>query len=189
MPVGMHRPQPSKWKSVLPFLLVLIIVPLLGWGASQLLTSRGVVSQESGASSVQSGSEQSGSQEGTPADEGEQSGPATTTPTTEPAPTPTPSESETPAAEVDYNVAISVLNGTGTQGFAASQSSLLNEAGFAGTSAANADNWQAASSTVYYSDPALEASAQEIARVLGIGAVATTDAADLGSADVVVLLR
>ncbi|MDN5963907.1 MAG: LytR C-terminal domain-containing protein, partial [Actinomyces sp.] len=141
MPVGMHRPQPSKWKSVLPFLLVLVLVPLLGWGASLLLTSRGVVTPESGSSSPsQSGPVQSGDQDGGTTGEEDQSGASTPPPAATPTPTPTPSES--PAAEVDHNVVISVLNGTGTQGLAGEKAALLNQAGFAGTSAANADGWE-----------------------------------------------
>ena len=37
MPVGMHRPKPSKWKNVWPFLVILVIVPALGWVAATAL--------------------------------------------------------------------------------------------------------------------------------------------------------
>ena len=37
MPVGMHRPKPSKWKNVWPFLAILVIVPALGWVAATAL--------------------------------------------------------------------------------------------------------------------------------------------------------
>jgi len=190
MPVGMHRPQPSKWKSVLPFLLVLILVPLLGWGASHLLTSRGVDAQESDtAQSAQSGTSQSGT--GTPSASAEpsESQDETSEPEESESSTPEPSESETTAPTVDHGIKISVLNGTGTQGYAAQQAALLNNAGFAGTTAANADGWSTTVSTVYYADPDIQASAEEVARVLGISAVQTTDTSYLSGADVVVILR
>ena len=38
MPVGMHRPKPSKWKNVWPFLAILVIVPALGWAAATALS-------------------------------------------------------------------------------------------------------------------------------------------------------
>lgn len=189
MPIGMHRPQPSRWRSVLPFLAILVIVPLLGWGASQLLTSQGNTSAQSEEQTTQ----QSAAQSGTSSPSGDQATPtesATPEPTAEPT-TPTPEPSATPeeTQAVDYNVAISVLNGTGVNNYAAQISQQLNAAGFPGTTAANNDGWISESSTVYYADPALAATANEIARVLGIGVVDTASDADLGSADVVVLLR
>lgn len=188
MPVGMHRPQPSKWKSVLPFLLVLVLAILLGWGASHFLTSRGVITQESGgATTSQSGPAQSGEATEEPSTEPSQSGEASEEP--EETSSPTPSETESAAPEIDHNVSISVLNGTGTQGYAAQQAALLNEAGFGGTAAANADGWATTVSTVYYADPDLQATAEEVARVLGITSVETTDQADLVGSDVVVVLR
>jgi hypothetical protein len=189
MPVGMHRPQPSRWRSVLPFLVILVVVPLLGWGASHLLTSQGLGGAQSDTSAPTSqpaqSSQSSGGQsssEASPSGTPEPSESATPEETT-PTPTPTPTQS------VDYNVVISVLNGTTVQGYAAEAAAQLNNAGFPGTSAANAGDWASQSSVVYYSDPDLEATANEVARVLGVGAVSTADDADLGGADIIVLLR
>ncbi len=189
MPVGMHRPQPSKWKSVIPFLAILVVVPLLGWGASILLTSRGNDSTSAESDSSPVISSQSSEAQGT-ASEVPQSEAASesATPSESASSTPEASESVSSSA-VDYNVKISVLNGTGTTGYAASEAQKLNTAGFAGTSAANATGWASQSSAVYYSDPDTKSSAEEIARVLDIATVATADDSDLGSADIVVLLR
>jgi len=185
MPVGMHRPQPSRWRSVLPFLAILIIVPLLGWGASQLLTNQG--GNQSDTATVPQSQPSAQSEGTTQSDTGEQSSPSATP---EPTETPTPTETETSEpATVDHNVVIAVLNGTLTQGYAAEVSGQLATAGFPATSAANAQGWAAQVSTVYYADPDLQATAEEIARVVGIGAVETASDADLGGADVVVLLR
>ena len=190
MPVGMHRPQPSKWKSVLPFLLVLLLAIVLGWGASHFLTSRGVITQESGdVQTSQSGPAQSGGASGEPSTEPAQSGEATAEPEETESPEPAPSESETAVPEVDHGVTIAVLIATSTQGYAAQQAALLNEAGFAGTSAGNATGWATTVSSVYYADPDLQPTAEEVARVLGISAVQTTEIGNLGGSDVVVVLR
>ncbi|WP_175957468.1 LytR C-terminal domain-containing protein [Schaalia sp. Marseille-Q2122] len=185
MPVGMHRPQPSRWKNVIPFLVILVAVPVLGWGASQLLTSSSTVTAQSDVPTV---SDQLQSQP--------QSDAMVEAPQSEPAPAPAPepaqdqpqSEPQSQAAQINHNVAITVLNGTDTQGLAASKAGTLNEAGFPGTTAANADGWESQVSTVYYESPQVEATAHEIARILGIDAVAV-NTTDLGNADVVVLLR
>lgn len=195
MPVGMHRPQPSKWKAVIPFLLILVLVPLLGWGANHLLTSRGVVSgSESDTTTSQSAQSTDEGESGTQSGDGssssqEPSESATpdTTPTEESTPDTTPS-TQTSTASVDYNVVISVLNGTGQAGLAAQKTALLNSVGFPGTTAANATGWSTTVSTVYYRDPDLEATAQAIAQTLGISNTAL-NTTDLGSADVVVVLK
>ena len=144
MPIGMHRPQPSRWKNVWPFLVILIVVPALGWAAATFLANR-------------------------------QNGQPVGTVTTEAPPTP------------DHNAAIQVLNGTGTQGLAASNTQKLNAAGYAGTSAANATGWDTQVSTVYYEDPRMEATAKDVAATLGIDNVQRMDG--IGSPDVVVVLR
>lgn len=83
---------------------------------------------------------------------------------------------------------ISVLNGTETPGYAAGKVTILNDAGYAGTSAANADaNWTNTTSTVFYEDPKMEATAKDIASKLGIDTV--RQQSGLGDPDVVIVLR
>ncbi|MDY6213568.1 MAG: LytR C-terminal domain-containing protein [Schaalia hyovaginalis] len=182
MPVGMHRPQASRWKNVWPFLVILVIVPLLAWGASTLLMNRQsgtVVSTPQSvpasrsAQSAQSAQSASSGQSEARVPEETQSSKPTAPEKTEPL--------------IDYNVKISVLNGTGTQGLAAEKVSELAAAGFPGATAANADGWVTQASTVYYEDPALEASAQAIGEALGIANVQVTTG--IGDPDVVVILR
>ena len=142
MPVGMHRPKPSKWKNVWPFLAILVIVPALGWAAATALSRQ-----------------------------------QTTTVNPTPAPITTTSG----------GAVIQVLNGTGTQGYAGQQATILNQAGYAGTSAANADGWATQTSTVYYEDPSMEGTAKDIASKLGIDNV--RQESGLGNPDIVVVLR
>ena len=54
VPVGVHRAQVPAWRSWIPLLAVLIIVPLVAWGAVALLRHGGApsstaTSSESGA--------------------------------------------------------------------------------------------------------------------------------------------
>ena len=146
MPVGMHRPKPSTWKNVWPFLAILVIVP---------------------APSAPSSAAPSAPQSGT-------------------TPSPSPSSSAV-SSQPDHGAVIQVLNGTETQGYAAAQASILNQAGYAGTSAANADGWATQTSAVFYEDPSMEATARDIASKLGISAV--RQQSGLGDPDVVVVLR
>ena len=160
MPVGMHRPKPSKWKNVWPFLAILVIVPALGWAAATALSR-----QQATVSNAPS--------------------PAATAPSAA-APSASPT-SPSASSEPDHGAVIQVLNGTGTQGFAGQQAQILNQAGYAGTSAANADGWTTQTSTVFYEDPRMEGTAKDIAAKLGISNV--RQESGLGDPDIVVILR
>ena len=176
MPVGMHRPKPSKWKNVWPFLAILVIVPALGWAAATALSR-----QQATVSNAPS-----------PA----ASAPSTAAPSASPTadaaapaePTPSASSSSPSASsEPDHGAVIQVLNGTGAQGYASQQAQILNQAGYAGTSAANADGWATQTSAVFYEDPSMEATARDIASKLGIDTV--RQESGLGNPDIVVILR
>ena len=163
----MHRPKPSRWKNVWPFLAILVIVPALGWAAATALSRQQATTPSSSASPSA----------------------APTTDATAPAePTPSASSSSSSAsAEPDHGAVIQVLNGTGTQGYAGQQAQILNQAGYAGTSAANADGWTTQTSTVFYEDPRMEGTAKDIASKLGISSV--RQESGLGDPDIVVILR
>ena len=169
MPVGMHRPKPSTWKNVWPFLAILVIVPALGWAAATALSRQQdtTVKVTPGPTASSSAAAPSAAQSGT-------------------TPSPSPSSSAV-SSQPDHGAVIQVLNGTETQGYAAAQAGILNQAGYAGTSAANADGWATQTSAVFYEDPSMEATARDIASKLGISAV--RQQSGLGDPDVVVVLR
>ena len=179
MPVGMHRPKPSTWKNVWPFLAILVIVPALGWAAATALSPRQdtTVKVAPGPTASSSAAAPAPSAPSSAAPSAPQSG---TTPS------PSPSSSSA-SSQPDHGAVIQVLNGTETQGYAAAQAGILNQAGYAGTSAANADGWTTQTSTVFYEDPSMEATARDIASKLGISAV--RQQSGLGDPDVVVVLR
>lgn len=180
MPVGMHRPKPSKWKNVWPFLAILVIVPALGWAAATALSRQQTttVTVVPGPTATTSAAPPASSEPSSAAPpSANQSGNT---------PSPSPSSSSA-SSQPDHGAAIQVLNGTETQGYAAAQAGILNQAGYAGTSAANADGWTTQTSTVFYEDPRMEATARDIASKLGISAV--RQQSGLGDPDVVVVLR
>ncbi|WP_158865309.1 LytR C-terminal domain-containing protein [Leifsonia sp. AG29] len=72
-------------------------------------------------------------------------------------PTPTPTPTIVPT--VDPSLTVNVLNGTTTEGLAASASAKLKAAGWKVGALANADQTNIAKTTVYYSDPAKQAAA------------------------------
>lgn len=190
MPVGMHRPEPSRWRNVIPFLVILVAVPLLAWSFSNLLISSTPTASQSGSDatiSAQSDAVQSAPQSGAVPE------PA---PAPEPAPEPEPqpsadhaqSEPESLAAQVNHNASIAVLNGTGIDGLAGRKVEELQAAGFPGASAANADGWITEVSTIYYRDPQVEVTAREIGRMLGVENFKADPELD-SNADIVVVLK
>lgn len=181
MPVGMHRPEPSRWKNVIPFLVILIAVPVLAWSLSQFLTASHETAQSVAASNTVSRPQSDVMQSAASAPEAPQSTPADA-PASEPAP------EHVHGAEINYNVLVEVLNGTGVQGLAAEKVAALNGAGFPGATAANAQGWLTEVSTVYYGDPQVEGSAKEIGRLLGIDNF-QLDSQLESNADIVVILK
>lgn len=184
MPVGMHRPQASRWKNVWPFLVILVIVPLLAWGASTFLMNRQsgtVVSTPQSAPAARSAQSAQSSQSA----RSEQT--AQSEQSARPVAEPEPAPQAEPEGQVDFSASIAVLNGTGTAGLAAERAGVLNGAGFAQTFAANADGWTTEVSTVFYEDPAFAATAKEVAKALGIANV--EQASGIGGTNIAVVLK
>ena len=156
-PQGVHREPPSLWRALAPFLAVIVIVPLLAWGAVSLLAG------------------------GDGADPQAEPTPAATTvaPTEEPAGAETePAEEETtPEQETtepgdDENVilttSVSVLNGAGIGGLAAEVAGIIQEAGFTSVGAADYAAGSPEVTTLYYRNAELAPTAQAIGELTGI---------------------
>lgn len=182
MPVGVHRQPVSRWHSVLPFLAVLVLVPLLALGANKLLTGGALENDKSqSGTSTPTTTAQSDS---TPTDQ-PQSTPAAE-PTPEPAPEPTPEP--TPEAVVNHDAQISVLNAGSVQGLAAEKVAILTAAGFTTVSAANNDGWVTEISTVYYPSEDLKSTAENVAQSLGIADV-KENATDVPAGQIIVVVH
>ncbi|QHC56163.1 LytR cell envelope-related transcriptional attenuator [Rathayibacter tanaceti] len=82
------------------------------------------------------------------------------------------SSAPTAVATVDPSLGVAVLNGTATAGLAASAGDALTTAGWSVPTVANANTENVATTTVYYTDPALEGAALGLVGSLGTGSVA-----------------
>ncbi|GAA4184684.1 hypothetical protein GCM10022288_05730 [Gryllotalpicola kribbensis] len=89
-------------------------------------------------------------------------------------PTQTATATPTPTATIVPSAQLSVLNGTGRAGLAASAATKLKGAGWATISTGNAPQ-DAATTAVYYSDPAQRGVALGVAQSLGVATVTQSD--------------
>lgn len=184
-PVGVHRRPPSKWRPVIPFLIILVCVPLLAWAFSSFLMRDTTPTAEP---------------QSTPVVAPPQSEPQSAEPVTPVVPE-TPqsanviappgqenSNAENPGDnEIDYGAEVAVLNNSGVDGLAGESAELLEGHGFTHVFAENAQEWTTEVNTVYYADPAMENTAKRVAELLGIDAVEHYEAASADGAVVVII--
>lgn len=178
-PVGAYRQAPSKWKAVLPFLLVLLLAPALAWAAVSFLTS--------GTSTAPTTPNTADSQQATEKSEAEKTeaekAAAEKAKAEEEAAAKAKAEEEAAAkakaeqeaaekarAAVNKDAAVVVLNGTGVNGLAGGAVSKLQGDGFNNLRPDNAQGWQTEVTTVYFK-PGNEGTAKAVAKVLGVNAV------------------
>lgn len=172
-PVGVHRKKRNPWAPVIPFLIVLVVVPLLAWGVATLI-QRNVPKEELAELVTQS--EQVVQSGGTEIveEETEVIVPESDIPTAAPD-DPSEQVEEPPSTDeqgaIHYDAAIQVLNGTDIAGHAGNVAGVLVGAGFPNASAGNAEGWLADTNTVFYSDPSMLSTAQSVAAAAGISSV------------------
>ena len=163
---GAHRPAGLGPTSAIPWLvaavaIVAIVVVASGWfGGSQEPTSNTV-----------------------PA------GPSTTGKATKAATKTTkasPTTSATPAQVADRTLAVSVLNSTSTTGLAAKGAAALKDGGWAIRGTGNFSG-SVSRTTVFYGSAKLRATAEAVAKDLGVPA-SITESADFGATRVTVVL-
>lgn len=179
VPVGAHRAEVPAWRSWMPLLLVILIVPLLAWGAVALLGKT-----RTPATSVPPPPAPPATAEPSAAPGGDGEG---TEGTAAPEETEAP---ETPAGSADLTAGVTVHNGTMTNGLAGRTGGKLQNAGFTAV-VVSQGNYQAAEpqvSTVFYSSPDYEATARAVAGALGITEIVESPA-DAESNPIVVVLR
>ncbi|WP_073713692.1 LytR C-terminal domain-containing protein [Boudabousia liubingyangii] len=160
-PRGVHRAPEPWWRWMVPFLVVLLLVPIVAWGSMYLLTNNGAdlpsrLKPSTAESTVSATTEAAPSAEAPKADE-----PAKPVEATQEA------TEEKPAAD-KANADIVVLNGASVNGLAASVVAKLKDAGFKEGTAANANGWASKTSVVYYPSDEYKALAEEAAKTLGI---------------------
>ncbi|TNC16903.1 LytR family transcriptional regulator [Georgenia sp. 311] len=172
-PEGVHREPPSLWRALAPFLAVIVIVPLLAWGAVSLL------SDNDGDDAPL---------EPVPA----ATAPATEEPapgeTAEPTPTPAEEPSEPAVPDVVRTASISVLNGAGVNGLAGRVAGELQADGFTTVGAADYTSGTPDVTTLYYRNAELAPTAQAIGTLLGIDNLVESPAATQ-NVEIAIVLR
>ena len=185
VPVGVHRAQVPRWRSWVPLLAIIIIVPALAWGAVTLfLNSSGgsgssdAVSSSQPAQGGQAGGNKNSDSKG---DKGDKGGAASAK----------PSASASASGNVDFNTGVSVANGTNTDGLAKGASEKLTNGGFTAVEVIPGiyENAEPAKSTVYFSSPEARTAAEEIGKRLGISNVVEGTAENTQGAPIAVILR
>lgn len=176
VPVGVHRAQVPAWRSWIPLAAVLIIVPLVAWGAVALLGRTGGSPAATGSSSPSTGT----------------TAPQTAPVTGSPAPTEsaTPDSPPTPSGNADLTTGVTVSNGTTTTGLAARTGSKLENAGFTSVNVSQGvyASDEPTTTTIFYASPQNAPAAQAAAQALNVtNVVESSDAAE--SNPIVVVLR
>lgn len=184
-PVGVHRRPRSRWRPVIPFLVIIIVAPLLAWALVWAIQTWTGSDSGDDSTVTQQSTDTYQSQDGSGTDDAsvEEETDSSVDDTAAEATTTEPEEEE---PEVVYSTTVQVLNNTGITGYAGQQADALESAGFSDVSSGNATGWATTVSTVYYASEDLEATAQEVADTLGIDRV-QLEAASVTSGIVVVL--
>lgn len=186
VPVGVHRAQVPRWRSWVPLLAIIIIVPALAWGAVTLFLNGAGGSGSSGAASssqpAQSGQAGGNKNAGNKADNADNKGGAASA---------KPSASASPSGNVDFTTRVTVANGTNTDGLAKGASEKLTNGGFTAVEVIPGiyENAEPAKSTVYFSSPEARTAAEEIGKRLGISNVVEGTAENTQGAPIAVILR
>ena len=182
VPVGVHRAQVPRWRSWVPLLAIIIIVPALAWGAVTLFLngSGGSGSSDAVSSSQPAQGGQAGGNKNADS-KGDKGGAASAK----------PSASASASGNVDFNTGVSVANGTNTDGLAKGASEKLTNGGFTAVEviAGVYENAEPTTSTVYFSSPEARPAAEEAGKRLGISNVVEGTAENTQGAPVAVILR
>ena len=174
VPVGVHRAPVPGWRSWVPLLAVLIIVPLLAWGAVQLLGRHGArPAAEATAAAPASGGQAPAT--GQP--------PATGAPTNGAEPTAAPTNA-------DLTTGVTIHNGAGVNGLGARTGDRLRNVGYTNVEVQQGtyDNASPTTTTIFYADSGTEATARAVGQALGITNIVES-AAEAQSNPIVIVLR
>ncbi|MDU0349639.1 LytR C-terminal domain-containing protein [Actinomyces sp. MRS3W] len=180
VPVGVHRAQVPAWRSWIPLLAILIIVPLLAWGGVGLLGRHSNSTGSSATASAQPAQSQEAAataDSGQNADDGQASAEAQ-------------ASAEPTEASANLTTGITVHNGTSTNGLATRTGDKLQNAGFTAVTISQGvyELEEPTATTVYYASADLEATARAVADVLGAGEVVES-AEEAQSNPIVIVLR
>ena len=190
VPVGVHRAQVPRWRSWVPLLAIIIIVPALAWGAVTLfLNGKRIWETFSGSSDAVSSSQ--------PAQGGQAGGNKNADKNADSAnnkagaASAKPSASASASGNVDFTTRVTVSNGTNTEGLAKGASEKLTNGGFTAVEVIPGiyEGEEPAKSTIYFSTPEARSAAEEIGKRLGVSNVTEGTEENTQGAPIAVILR
>ena len=186
VPVGVHRAQVPRWRSWVPLLAIIVIVPALAWGAVTLFLngsggsgSSDAVSSSQPAQGGQAGGNKNADKNADSANN--KAGAATAK----------PSASASASGNVDFTTRVTVSNGTNTEGLAKGASEKLTNGGFTAVEVIPgiSEGEEPAKSTIYFSTPEARSAAEEIGKRLGVSNVTEGTEENTQGAPIAVILR
>lgn len=178
-PTGVHRAPRSAWSRWWPFVLVIVLVPVLAYGTVAYLSRSGDLPVAGGPTQ---GQEEPGGEEPPPDDAGEGEAPPEGEGEGE-----APPETEQPPSTPQLDVPVVVLNGARVGGLAGRVAGELEGVGFIDVKPDNATEPLPAISTVYIASADLQATGELVATTVGISAI-VVDPAQAGLAVTLVLV-
>ncbi|MBU4213082.1 MAG: LytR C-terminal domain-containing protein [Actinobacteria bacterium] len=186
-PRGIHRAPRSAWSRWWPFLVVIVVVPLIAFGGVWFAARNGYVSDIPGlggaSSSARAGADDEASADAGAPDDGTSDAPSESAAAPQAPAAPAPSQPAGPVLSTKVNV----VNAAGVSGLAATAATKLQAAGFTAVTTGNGSKGGATSSTVFYASEGLATTAQQVATTLGLTTV-TLSADKAGGAISVVLV-
>lgn len=164
-PVGMHRQTKPRWKEVLPFIIIIVVVPLVAW-AFTLLFLQG---PRSSSSKEASSSPTKTTQSATP----QQSSPRVRQQHQDQSSSRDNHSqgSHSAADNTNYSLVVKVLNIDNSPQVVDSVSHRLTDEGYQSVGTGKSAGRGIHQSSVYYSSPTSQAAAQDIAKKLNISTV------------------
>lgn len=185
VPKGVHRAPIPRWKQWIPYLLVLILVPLLTIVVVKFYTtSQGTETPDASPTQVSTPTDGTGEDGTEGVDDPTTTDPEVDTTGGETEPTDDPAD-QTPDLQRDASVL--VLNGARVQGLAGQVAGVLEADGWTNTAADNHDGDTPVATTIYYTSSEFEAEAQAVAETLNIDNVVEDPAS--ASNGIVIVLR
>lgn len=170
-PRGVHRAPRSRWRSLLPFAIVLVVFAGLGAGVLVYLSTTDVslpAGIGSGDTTADDTADDAPVDGEAPADEGEGTDPATDGTAEEPA------TEEPPAPTADLAASVGVLNAAKVAGLAGDTAQTLETAGFTNVTTGNHSGAGVDGTTVFYAAEAQRVTAEAVAQALGITKVVSS---------------
>ncbi|KND52445.1 LytR C-terminal domain-containing protein [Bifidobacterium breve] len=170
-PVGVHRGPRSVISRIAPFVIVILVAALCGFGAWAWVTGeyKNILNLNTSSQTAQtSGTEKKDSSD-TKSENTDSSNAQSDSAATDNADQ--SAQQDQAAATVNKATQVRVINATGISGYAGQKADVLQIAGYTSVEAANPTGAVPTSTVVWYQNEADKATAEDVASTLGISAV------------------